>query len=192
MSAFEAYKDYVALKNHFSKADYDYVKYNGKTGLKYASFDKRKDKVFFEKLAKNEDYHEFLIANLSHNPKLWIRDLAYSENAQLTYQNWKKRNQSLAYNFKTDFKKIIESLDEKQQHPSGLRLFLAGEISLESLCIFAKMTDALQSWDSRLEYDPVWEDVRMKIVKYSPFVDFDKSKIKKIMLDVLDQVGYTK
>lgn len=191
MSAFEAYKDYVALKNHFTKTDYDYIKYNGKTGLKFASFEKRKDKVFFEKLAKNENYHEFLLANLSDNPKLWIRDLAYSDSAQVTFQNWKKRSQSLTYNFKNHFKKILEA-PKGHQHPAAMRLFLAGEISIESLCIFAFMTGAIKEWDSKLEYDPIWEDLRLRVVKYTPFVKFDKSKIKQTMLDVMDDLGYTK
>jgi hypothetical protein len=191
MSAFEAYKEYIALKNHFTKADYDYIKYNGKTGIKHASFEKRKDKIFFEKLSKIENYHEFLIANLSNNPKLWIRDLAYSESAQLTYQNWKKRNQSLTYNFKTDFKKILEE-PGGQQHPAALRLYLGNQISLESLCIFIKMTKAIDHWDSKLEYDPIWEDIRLRVVKYTPFIKFDYAKVKQTMFDIMNDMGYTK
>jgi hypothetical protein len=191
MSAFEAYKEYVALKNHFTKTDYDYIKYNGKTGLKHTSFEKRKDKIFFEKLAKNENYHEFLVANLSDNPKLWIRDIAYSETAQLTYQNWKKRNQSLTYNFKNDFKKILQE-SGGQHHPAALRLYLGNEISLESLCVFIKMTKAMAQWDSKLEYDPIWEEVRLKVVKYTPFIKYDIEKIKQVMLDIMSDMGYTK
>jgi hypothetical protein len=191
MSAFEAYKEYIALKNHFTKADYDYIKYNGKTGIKHASFEKRKDKIFFEKLSKIENYHEFLIANLSNNPKLWIRDLAYSESAQLTYQNWKKRNQSLTYNFKNDFKKILEE-PGGQQHPAALRLYLGNQISLESLCIFIKMTKAIDQWDSKLEYDPIWEDIRLRVVKYTSFIKFDYEKVKQTMLDIMNDMEYTK
>jgi hypothetical protein len=147
--------------------------------------------VFFEKLSKVENVCEFLVANLSVNPKLWIRDLAYSDSAQVTYQNWKKRNQSLTYNFKTDFKKILEE-PKGQQHPAALRLFLANEISLESLCIFVKMTKALTQWDSKLEYDPIWEDVRLRVVKYTPFVKYDSEKIKQVMLDIMGDMEYTK
>jgi hypothetical protein len=191
MSAFEAYKEYIALKNHFTKADYDYIKYNGKTGLKYTSFEKRKDKVFFEKLSKIENVCDFLVANFSIDPKLWIRDLAYSESAQITYQNWKKRNQSLTYIYKTEFKKIVEEPGGRQ-HPAALRLYLGKEISLESLCIFAVMTNAVKTWDSKLEYDPIWEDIRMRIVKYTPFIKFERDKIKQIMLDIMSDMEYTK
>ena len=67
MSAFECYKEYVALKNHFTKPSYDYFKYNGKAKLNPSSFDGRKDKLFFQKLAKHPDVHNFLVANLSEN-----------------------------------------------------------------------------------------------------------------------------
>lgn len=143
--------------------------------------------MFFEKLAKNENYHEFLLANLSDNPKLWIRDLAYSESAQTTYQKWKKRSQALTYNFKIDFKKILEE-PKGQQHPAALRLYLGNEISLESLCIFIKMTKAIDQWNSKLEYDPIWEDVRLKVVKYTPFIKFDYEKVKQIMLDNMNEM----
>lgn len=191
MSGYEAYKEYVALKNHFTKPSYDYVKYNGHSRLKVDSFNKRKDKIFFEKLAKNPDVHGFLIANLSNNPKHWIRDLAYSEEAQRTYSDWVKRNQSLTYNFKKDFKKIMEE-PKDHQHPAAIRLYLSGEISLESLCIFADMTKAVAQWDSKLEYDPIWDDLRIRIVKYTPFVKYDREKIKQTMVDILDDMGYTK
>jgi hypothetical protein len=191
MSGFEAYKEYVALKNHFTKPHYDYVKYNGHSRVKSDSFNKRKDKIFFEKLAKHPDIHGFLLANLSSNAKSWIRDLAYSDEADRCYKNWLNRNQSLTYNYKNDFKKIVEE-PKQEGHPAAMRLYLGGEISLESLCIFVDVGKILETWDSKLEYDPVWEDLRMKIVKYTPFVKYDQSNIKKIMIDILDDMGYTK
>jgi hypothetical protein len=186
MSAFEAYKDYVALKNHFTKPSYDYLKYNGKTGVKHSSFVNRKDKIFFEKLAKRPDYHDFLIANLSENPKLWIRDLAYSEEADKVFVSWKKRQQSLTYNFKREFWKIFDEPKLEGYHPAALRLYLASEISLETLCIFVNSHGILENWDSKLEYDPIWEEIRMKIVKYTPFIRYDKDKMMQIMIDVIN------
>ena len=61
MTPFEVYCEYVSLKNHFTKLDYDYIKYNGKMRLKPTSFQKRKDKLFFEKISKHSDPHGFFI-----------------------------------------------------------------------------------------------------------------------------------
>jgi signal transduction histidine kinase len=62
---------------------------------------------------------------------------------------------------------------------------LAGEISLETLCIFVNSHGILQNWDSKLQYDLIWEEVRMKVIKYTPFVKYDKDKMMQIMLDVV-------
>ena len=74
MEAFEAYKIYTAVKNHFVLDSYDYFKYNKKINLSYNSFLNRRDKIFFAKLGKRkEDYLEdFLVSNFLHDPKMWI------------------------------------------------------------------------------------------------------------------------
>lgn len=192
MSAFEAYKDYIALKNHFSSKNYDYMKYNGKTGVKHSSFDKRKDKFFFEKLAKRPDYHDFLVANLSEDHKLWIRDLAYSDTADKRFTDWKRRNQSLSYIFKSQTSEhLIKPFNDNfkcndGQHPHLLKLYLGGDICLETFCILADLVNAIPYWDNKLEYDPVWEEIGLKVRKYKPFINYDKEKYKKIVLDLFD------
>lgn len=188
MSAFECYQEYVALKNHFTKPSYDYFKYNGKVKLNNNSFEKRKDKLFFQKLAKHPDVHNFLIANLSDNEKTWIRDLAYSENAEKVYKDWLKRQQSLSYVFKQELTKLKSNFNEnficnENQHPYLLRLYLGKEISLETLCLLLEFSGAMKYWNSKLEYDLVWDSLKTKIEKYIPFVKGDKDKLKKIVLD---------
>jgi hypothetical protein len=190
MSAFEAYKEYLALKNHFSKPNYDYIKYNGKTGVKQSSFVNRKDKLFFEKLAKRPDYHDFLIANLSFNHKLWIKEIAYSDEADKRYLEWKKRNQSLTYLFKTEISKhLLQPFNDNftcrnGEHPALMKIYLGGDICLETLCILLDLSGALKHWDSRMEYDPVWEELSLKVKKYIPFIKYDKEKYRKIILDL--------
>ena len=102
MSAYECYQHYNALKLHFTKPDYDYFKYNHKSRTSSSAFETRKDKLFFMKLAKHEDPVKYMLSNLVENPKLWIRDIAYSPEAEKTYQRWLKRNQSFTYMFKED------------------------------------------------------------------------------------------
>lgn len=188
MTPFEAYCEYVSIKNHFSKSGYDYFKYNGKTGVKPETFHNRKDKVFFEKLAKHSDVHGFLVANLSQNEKLWIKELAYSENAEQNYKTWVKNNQSLTYVFKQDLNKLDADFDKNllcvaHQHPILLQLYLSEEISLETLCIILDLTKANKYWSKGMEYDPIWDALNMKIKKYIPFIKYDKEKFKKIILD---------
>ena len=188
MSGYEAYKDYVALKQHFSRFDYDYIKYGGKSRTKHETYEKRKDKIFFEKVGKRADYHDFLLANLSHDSKLWIKDIAYSDDAEKRFSAWKKRKESLTYMFKSELSKLDENFDanficKDGQHPKLLTLFLAGEISMETICILLDITGAAKHWNKQLEYDLVWDECKLKLLKYIPFLQYDREKFKKLALD---------
>ena len=192
MSAFECYQEYLALKNHFSKPTYDYFKYNGKIKVNPDSFDKRKDKIFFQKLAKHPDVHSFLIANLAENDKAWIRELAYSEEAEKTYRDWMKRQQSLTYLFKSELSLLNPAFNENficknNEHPFLLQLYLGKNISLETLCLLLELSGAKKHWDSKMQYDLVWDTTRTKVEKYSPFITYDRDKIKNIVLDYFSE-----
>mgnify|MGYP003511032377 CR=1 FL=1 len=67
-SGFDCYRKYLALKIHFKRENYDYVRFNGNTKLKTGTFEKRNDKNLFVKVAKDYDTEEklenFLISNI--------------------------------------------------------------------------------------------------------------------------------
>lgn len=189
MSAFEAYKEYIAIKSHFNQPSYSYFKYSGKNRLKVSSFNNRKDKLWFQKLAKHPDVHNFLVANFAKNEKSWIKDLAYSEEAEKIYKDWLKRNQSLSYLIKEELNQLIGDFDSNfliidgDAHPYLLRLYLGNFVSLETLCILLELTGAFSYWNKKMEYDPVYQEVKIKVEKYTPFIKYDKDKIKKILLE---------
>jgi hypothetical protein len=192
MSAFDCYKEYLALKNHFTKPSYDYFKYNGKMRANVAAFDSRKDKLYFQKLAKHSDPHNFLLANLSYNPKTWIKELAYSEVAEKTYKDWTKRQQSLSYIFKQELGKLDSVLKNNfickdGEHPLLLKLYLGSEISLETMCLLLLFSGNKKIWDEKLQYDLVWEEIKTKVEKYTPFIKYEKEKMIKIALDYFDK-----
>jgi hypothetical protein len=58
MMAFDAYRCYLSLKNHFTKDHYDYIKYRGKTRATKQAFYKRKDRFWFEKFARKKNDKE--------------------------------------------------------------------------------------------------------------------------------------
>lgn len=187
MNAYECYVLYVALKNHFKQKSYDFFKYNGKIRSNPQSFSTRGDKVFFEKLAKHENPRDFLVSNLIENEKIWIRDIAYSEEAENTYKNWQKRLQSLSYHIKSDLSNLKDNFNdnfivEEYDHPHLLKLYLRKDISLETLVILTDLTGCVKSWDKKMVDDPVWDKVRMKIMKYRPFIKYDMEKIKETIV----------
>lgn len=188
MSAFECYKEYLALKNHFSKPSYDYFKYNGKSKLSYDKFETRSDKLFFQKIAKHPDPKNFLLANLLRDEKTWIKDIAYSEDANRVYQEWSKRIQSLTYVVKNDLGHLLPDFNSNfivasSSHPHIVKLYLSNTVCLETLIILSDLVNCLTYWNKNMEYDPVWEQLSNKIKKYKPFINYDKAKMCKIVLD---------
>jgi hypothetical protein len=187
MTPFECFKTYSALKLHFS-SEYNYFQYNGNLRLKPESFEKRPDKVFFAKVAKHSDPLNFLMINILDDPKAWIRNIAYSPESESKYSTWLKRKQSLAYSFKEELKKLDADFDKNLRvvangHPPLIADYLGGHVSLETVCIIATVTGCIKYWDKAMSDDPVWEETSRKIKKYTPFLNIDASKYKKIILE---------
>ena len=142
---FDAYKQYLSLKNHFTKEKYDYHKYCGKSRATVQSFYKRKDRFWFEKLARNKndkEVIEFFVSNFitcTDPSKLWIGEMIREGEGR--YTSWKKRTQSLSYVFKEEMEKILVNTDldtvftSSNGHPPVLKKYLSGQISIEPVVI---------------------------------------------------------
>ena len=190
----DAYRCYLALKNHFTKDHYDYIKYRGKTRASNAAFYKRKDRFWFEKFARqknDKEIEEFFVSNFiySTDPStVWIGEMI--KEGEGRYQEWQKKVQSLTYVFKEETeslfenKKIDDMFDCSKGHPPILKSYLGGDISLESMVIYDRILGYGKDFDKRLK-DPVWETVSRKIKKYSPFLNIDVSRYKKILKEVI-------
>lgn len=188
MTPFEVYRDYLALRNHFNSDSYDYFKYQGKSSIGKDSFTSRKDRFFFEKVAKHKDPHGFMLANFVHNPKSWIRDMAYSDDAERIYLDWLKRKESLSYVISNDLDKLQFPFDSNfvvkdGQHSYLLTLYLGNKIALETICVLTDLIKCIPYWDKQLKDDFVWKQTRIPIKKYTPFIRYDSAKMKKIVLD---------
>ena len=190
----DAYRCYLALKNHFTKDHYDYIKYRGKTRASNAAFYKRKDRFWFEKFARqknDKEIEEFFVSNFiySTDPStVWIGEMI--KEGEGRYQEWQKKVQSLTYVFKEETesvfenKKVDDMFDCSKGHPPILKIYLKGDISLESMVIYDRILGYGKDFDKRLK-DPVWETVSRKIKKYSPFLNIDVSRYKKILKEVI-------
>ncbi len=192
MDAFDAYKRYLALKNHFSSKTYDFFKYNGAVRAKRESFETRKDKYFFQKLAKHKDITNYLVSLFVYgNKDMWIGDMVRNEESEQLYQKWQRVRQSLSYVFMSDLEKFNEDLVssfvvDNGQHPHALRLLLQNEIHIETFIILNDLLRFVPSWNKGIDEKIIWPEVRQKCKKYHPFVEYDKEKCKKIVLDKFD------
>ena len=195
MMPFDAYRCYLSMKNHFTKDKYDYHKYRGKSRATVQSFYKRKDRFWFEKLARNksdQEVVEFFVSNFitcTDPGKLWIGEMI--KDGEGRYTEWKKRNQSLSYVFKEETESLFSDGDfdsmfamDGTRHPQILKEYLRKNISIETLVILDKVLGFRENFDSHLK-DPVWETVSMRIKKYSPFLNIDVQRYKQILKQVV-------
>ena len=195
VTPFETYRTYLSMKSHFTNPKYDFVKYGGKSRATMASFNKRKDKYWFEKTSRkysDEQIVDFLLANfvMTDNPKnLWIGEIINS--GERTYADWTRRQQSISYLFKEECSKLLEeyNLDQLFEcgkgHPIILKRFLGGDISLETFVIFDIIFAFSEKFDEKL-FDPVWETVSLKIRKYKPFLSINVTQFKKILREMVN------
>jgi len=191
---YDAYKCYLSLKNHFTKDSYDYHKYCGKSRASVQSFYKRKDRFWFERVTRqktDQEIVEFFVSNFitcTDPSKLWIGEII--REGETRYAEWKKRNQSLSYVFKEETQKLFDSkkvddvFDCSKGHPPVLKNYLSGNISMETLVIYDRIFLFGDKFDKQLS-DPVWETVRMKMKKYSPFLNIDVPRYKNILKEVV-------
>jgi len=196
MSPFETYQTYLSMKSHFTNSKYDFFKYGGKSRATITSFNKRKDKYWFEKTSRkysDKEVIDFLLSNFvsADNPSnLWIGEIINS--GERTYAEWMRRQQSLTYLFKEQSEELFSQIKLEdvfncsKGHPILLKKFLSGKISLETFVIYEKIFHFSKNFDTKL-IDPVWETVSMKVKKYNPFLNIDVFQFKKILRRIVDE-----
>jgi len=196
VTPFETYRTYLSMKSHFTNPKYDFIKYGGKSRATITSFNKRKDKYWFEKTSRkysDQEVIDFLLSNFVNatNPQnLWIGEIINS--GERTYADWKMRQQSLTYMFTEQSSTLLSENDlEKvfncsKGHPIVLKKYLGGEISLETLSILEKVFSFKGKFDKKLK-DPVWETVSMKLKKYLPFLNINVFHFKNILRGIVNE-----
>ena len=196
VTPFETYQAYLGMKSHFTNPKYDFIKYGGKSRATITSFNKRKDKYWFEKTSRkysDQEVIDFLLSNFVNatNPQnLWIGEIINS--GERTYAEWKMRQQSLTYMFKEQSENLLSENDLSKVfscskgHPLLLKKYLGGEVSLETLSIMEKIFSFQKNFYKKLT-DPVWETVSMKLKKYLPFLNINVFQFKKILMDILNE-----
>ena len=196
MTPFETYRTYLSMKSHFTNPKFDFFKYGGKSRATMTSFNKRKDKYWFEKTSRkysDQEVIDFLLSNFinASNPQnLWIGEIINS--GERTYSEWMKRQQSLTYLFTEQSSELLleKNLDEvfncSKGHPVVLKKYLGGDISLETLAILEKVFSFQKRFDKKLT-DPVWETVSLKLKKYLPFININVFHFKNILRGIVNE-----
>ena len=196
VTPYQVYVEYLAQKSHFSNVNYDYFLYNKKVRASESSFNKRKDRYFFEKTSRkyqDKEIVDFLVSNFVATDNvngIWIGEIINS--GERIYTEWMKRQQSLTYLFKEQSTELFSQtklenvFDCSKGHPILLKTFLKSELAPEIMVIYDKIFSYISEFDKKL-LDPVWETVSLKIKKYKPFIHIDIFQYKKLLRDIINE-----
>lgn len=187
MDGFKAYKRFTAVKLHLT-TEYDVFEYNGRVSCSRDTFEKRKDKQLFEKLSSKfkteHEFIQFIISNLLYGNK----NVIYSVESDDYYHVWLKRKQSRTQVFKNDLDKIINKFETEKLKsfelfstdsgmPKLLEMYLANEITPETMVILNAYENYIPEWESKIM---LWRDHFLMIRKAKNFIKFNKDRITAI------------
>lgn len=198
MSGYECCCLYRSLKFHFT-SNYDFEKYNGRIKYTNDQFESNSHRHSYIKIAKKYNTYDelkgFFISNFIELNTIWVQDLCTQESFDI-FSKYIKRVQSLSYIFKTDLLNIFDVEDKESifkvtenEFPYLLTKLFRNEISLETVVILNEFLKFIPRWDKQIKDDFIWPNIKMKVFKYEPFIDYDKIKFKKILLDVIQETS---
>ena len=191
MEAIDVYIMYCAMKAHFSRKDYDFFKYGGKTKVSRDSFWKRKDRFFFVKLSKKYkteiEIRNYLVSNFIKDKSGYIANFS-EEN----YDSWLLRRSGFFDQFVIEMKPFIKEFEplfevKNSSHPKLLKEFLGSRVSLETMLVLDELVSFSKKWDKQLEDDIVWVDLKKLMKNYKGFLTINKNRYRIKLLKLIEE-----
>ena len=191
MESIDVYIMYCAMKAHFSRKDYDFFKYGGKTKVSRDSFWKRKDRFFFVKLSKKYkteiEIRNYLVSNFIKDKSGYIANFS-EEN----YNSWLLRRSGFFDQFIIEMKPFIKEFEplfevKNSSHPKLLKEFLGSRVSLETMLVLDELVSFSKKWDQQLEDDIVWVDLKKLMKNYKGFLTINKNRYRIKLLKLIEE-----
>lgn len=191
MEPIDVYIMYCAMKAHFSRKDYDFFKYGGKTKVSRDSFWKRKDRFFFVKLSKKYkteiEIRNYLVSNFIKDKSGYIANFS-EEN----YNSWLLRRSGFFDQFIIEMKPFIKEFEplfevKNSSHPKLLKEFLGSRVSLETMLVLDELVSFSKKWDKQLEDDIIWVDLKKLMENYKGFLTINKNRYRIKLLKLIEE-----
>jgi len=182
MNGYQAYCLYNSIRLHFSQEKYDAFKYNFRANLKLSAFEKRRDRYFFEKIARRysneDDLKLFFVDNIMSDIS-WIGDMNHDLHKkrdsyrQSLYYNFEKEIKLIranAYKYNLDFDGVCKTSSNKSDNLL-LNLYMSQQLSADTLVIIDHLVGFIKSLKSELR-DPlgITQSTLLTLKKYQPFL----------------------
>ena len=191
MQPIDVYLMYCAMKAHFGKTDYNFIKYGGKSRVPRNSFFKRKDRYFFVKLSKKykteNEIRNYFVANFMMEQRGYVANFN-DEN----YEKWQNRQNNFHDIFTNEIQPMIQDFNslfeiKKSEHPKLMKEYLGKRISLETLIILDELVEYSKKWNEHLKDDLLWPDLKKLMNNYKWFLTFDKKQYRINLLTMIKE-----
>lgn len=200
---FRTYVDYVYIKKHFN--DFEWV-WNPKanyTRLKESSFEKRKDRFFFQKfekaIAERDERIEYLVSAFLFNNEIWIGDI-FEPDASQFHNDRIKRVSGLESLFHSDVEKLEFYLIDKGLTLHSILLTSATNspiliqdartlgVSFETLTVINYFTSFTDLW---FPLHPLLKTRRLQLHKYKHLLHIADKRYDKLrsIFETLNSFG---
>jgi hypothetical protein len=199
MNGHDAYSTYISLKAHFKNPKYDFFKY-GK--LKPKGYNTRRDLPFFEKLSRKfkteSELVEYLVSQFRDNPDIWVGSV-FDDDADDRHMARMRSIQAMRHNLETSTRTLAEQTGSKEafgsmfvvpkdgRHPKFLSLLLQRKITEETFLCYNRLTGFMSRWDEKMRYDPIWEDMSLRLRKYEPFLNLETERIRNEIIGTVEK-----
>ena len=191
MEPIDVYLMYCAMKAHFGKTDYNFIKYGGKSRVSRNSFFKRKDRYFFVKLSKKykteNEIRNYFVSNFMMEQRGYVANFN-DEN----YEKWQNRQNNFHDIFTNEIQPMIQDFNslfeiKKSEHPKLMKEYLGKRISLETLIILDELVEYSKKWNEHLKDDLLWPDLKKLMNNYKWFLTFDKKQYRINLLTMIKE-----
>ena len=191
MQPIDVYLMYCAMKAHFGKTDYNFIKYGGKSRVPRNSFFKRKDRYFFVKLSKKykteNEIRNYFVANFMMEQRGYVANFN-DEN----YEKWQNKQNNFHDIFTNEIQPMIQDFNslfeiKKSEHPKLMKEYLGKRISLETLIILDELVEYSKKWNEHLKDDILWPDLKKLMNNYKWFLTFDKKQYRINLLTMIKE-----
>jgi len=197
MQPYDCYKLYLGVKMHFTSKSYDFTKYAGKVNAKAETFNKRRDKWFFVKLAKQyaeEDMLDLIVSNFLKNDNVYVANLL-NEDAKDIMLEYKRKKQALTYIFSSEIEELLGSVQfpddllvvTNGKNPPILKAVYSNSLSLETFVILNDILGFFGMFSKKLADTFLWPAFNLKCDKYKSFLTYDKRKFENILKEKLHE-----
>jgi hypothetical protein len=194
-SGYSVFKIYCAVKAHMN-GKYDISKY--KLGMKTprSTYDKRKDKVFFERIAARlsiKDCYWLMVSNLAANPNAISYEIAGAD----AHEFWLKHTgflESFSVHYKNELLSIFSLINRENKtfkdlftgdgHPVIMQLVMRNIISIETFVILNKLLKFVDVIDKTYHDDLLWYSFKTRVISYDKLLKIDLEIAKDLFTQV--------